>query len=73
MFGNKFVGMSMCISVSDFLMVILYLLLDARTLSLTLYVCVFAFGSMLVNICLVYCLLKCSCHTSYIASIVAYL
>ena len=35
------------------------------TLSLTLSVCVFDFGSMLVNIYLVYCILKCICHTSY--------
>ena len=54
----------MYISVSDFLMIILYLLLDARTLPSTLYVCVFAFSSMLVNICLVYCLLKLS-HKLY--------
>ena len=37
------------------------------TLSLTLYVCVFAFGSMLVNIYLVYGILKCIWHTRYIA------
>ena len=37
------------------------------TLSLTLSVCVFDFGSMLVNIYVVYCILKCICHRSYIA------
>ena len=36
-------------------------------LSLTLSVCVFDFGSMLANIYVVYCILKCICQRSYIA------
>ena len=37
------------------------------TLSVTLSVCVFDFASMLVNIYVVYCILKYICHRSYIA------